>query len=260
MRLLIVALLFLSNQEVYGQNTSATFVNFGKPIASFGRERMYASKIHEITLSEDSTFEFWSRPSPSSCITWHQYKGKWSKKKDTIFFRNDYEIVERGIRATYRRDSRPSFLLSFRTDNNSELFSRSIKIQFIYDFNAHLNDTEKVFDLKSDNTIEIPFEGIPNFGQLASLKIEYRLRSNEKRIGYLTEGKTANVKIANLPNNIYVEFVENLRKETVYRTIKGTINRRYLSIVSIQKTTPTLPDYYQDLEFENRYFKSRSRQ
>jgi hypothetical protein len=252
MRSSIITILLLFALQSSGQKFPLTFTNYGKPMAAFAKDTFYSSKIHEITLSSDFTFEFWSRQS-ISCFTWHHYEGTWKKEKDTLLFSDNYEIVENDTRSTYCKDSRPSFFIAFKTDKNSELRNKAIKIQFVYDYDAHLEDSEKVFTLKTDNTLDIPFKSIPNLSKLAAIRIEYQLNYKEKRYSYLTENNMINIKIADIPNLINVEFVENPKKEIVHRTIKGVIKKDTLVIVSTSKTATTLPDYHGQIEFEDSY-------
>jgi hypothetical protein len=215
-------------------------------------DTFFAARVNEITLNPDSSFEFWSRPY-ISCLTWHQYKGKWRKEKDTLFFLDQYEIMENDTRAIYKRDSKQEFLINFRTDKNSELKNRNIKVQYVYDYDAHIEDIEKAFTFKSDNTLGINFTDIPHLKQLAAIRIEYQLNPKEIRYTYLTENKTVNLRKENIPNIIAVEFVEMPKKEAVYRTIKSIIQNDSLVIISVSKTKTTLLDYFGHIEFENRY-------
>jgi hypothetical protein len=188
-----------------------------------------------VTLNPDKTFEFWSRPH-TSCFTWHEYKGTWRKEKDTLIFSDQYEVKEEDTKASYKNDSRQSFLISFKTDKNSVLRNRKIKVQYVYDYDANLDEPEVIFDIKSDNAIEIPFKNIANFKKLSAIRIEYELNSKETRYNYLTQNNLLNNKKRDVPNIINVEFVERPKKEIVYRTIRGAIKKDTLVIVSITKT------------------------
>ena len=123
----------------------------------------------------------------------------------------------------------------------------------MYDYDAHLKDTEKTFHLNSKNTIEIPFKDISSQDKLSAIRIEYLLNYKENRFGYLTENKITNVKDCDLPNSIEVEFIENPRRETVYRTIKAVTKNNTLIIVSQTRKETTVPDYYPKIVFENSY-------
>lgn len=109
------------------------------------------------------------------------------------------------------------------------------------------------FIYNSDNSIKISFSDIPNFNQLASIKVIYLLNNFERRNAFLTESDTVNVLNKSLPNIIEVEFVEIPKHEVVHRTIKGIIKNGTLTIVSITKTKTTLPDYFHEIEFEDGY-------
>ncbi len=205
-----------------------------------------------VLLNPDKTFEFWSRPH-ISCFTWHDYKGIWKKEKDTLFFSDQYEIKEEDTKARYKNEARQSFLISFKTDKNSVLKNKKINVQYVYDYDAHLDEPEVVFDIKPDNTIEIPFKDIPNYKKLSAIRIEYRLNFSETRYNYLTQNNPLNTKKSDVPSIINVEFVEHPKKEMVYRTVKGIIKNDTLIIVSTTTTKTILPDYNRNLEFENNF-------
>jgi hypothetical protein len=199
----ILLILASAGQSSYGQtkaiiftNDSNAYYNKTRPIDTLkGLKgfRFFEPKINEITLNPDATFEFWSRPNVS-CFTWHSYKGTWKRDKDTIFFYDNYQVDELDTRATFKKDSKKEFVITFKTDKNLELKNRNIKIQYWYDYEAHLENPETNFTLTSDNSVIIPFADIPNFDKLASIRIEYLLNFTEKRFNFLTENKTANVK------------------------------------------------------------------
>ena len=130
-------------------------------------------------------------------------------------------------------------------------------MQFIYEFKENLEDIDSVFELSEHNTLQIPFKSIPYFNQLASIKIEYQLNAKDKRSGYLTTNNTVNLRHGDIPNIINVQFVEVPKKETVYRTFKGVFKGNTIVIVSGDKTRCTLPDYWQDLEFESSYILTK---
>ncbi|MFD1258719.1 hypothetical protein ACFQ3S_18070 [Mucilaginibacter terrae] len=209
-------------------------------------------KVNEITLNTDSTFDFWSRPNVS-CFTWRKYKGTWKKSRDTVLFYDNFEVVENDVRVIYKKNNEPIYHIRFFTDKNSELNNRVIKVQYIYDFNFHLEDIEKLFYLNVNNEIEIPFQDILNRDKLAAVRIEYLLDNKQKRFSYLTQNGTVNIKESDLPNVIGVEFVENPKKEIVYRTIKGLVKNGAMVIVSTIKSKISLPDYHSEIMFEKSY-------
>ena len=251
MRLVIFSSLFLCSLTALGQKNTLTFTNYGQPIP-FGRDTFYSNKIHEITLNPDLTYDFWSRPY-ISCHTWRHHKGTWKKAKDTLIFLDNYEVIERDTRTTYNNDCSSFFSINFKTDKNDVLKNREIKVQFFYDFHSHLEDSVRELTFNLNNTLQIPYSDIPNFSQLASIRIEYLLNGTEKRYDFLTENNTVNVKKGDIPNIIVVEFVEAPKKEVVYRTIKGIIQKGTLVIISATKTKINLPDYYPEIEFEDKY-------
>jgi len=258
-----LTLIFVSTgQKTYGQNKAITFSNnlnayynqtrpkdTLKGLAGF---RFFEPKINEITLNPDATFEFWSRPNVS-CFTWHSYKGTWKKNNDTLLFYDNYQVEENDTKVTYQNGSRQEFVINFKTDKGSDLKNKSIKIEYEYDYDAHIDSPEKTFSLDKNNSVVISYKDIPNLDKLAAIRIEYLLNYTEKRYSYLTENKTINVKQGDVPNIIDVEFLEKPKKEIVYRTIKAVVKNDTLKIVSSSKTKTILPDYYRDVEFEDSY-------
>lgn len=144
MKFLILSCLTFYSQISVGQKSTLLFKNHGQPIP-FGNAFLYSNKIHEISLKPDSTFEFWSFPYPASCHTWRHYKGTWRKVKDTVVFSDNYTLVEPDTRATYNRDCSNYFFIKFKTDNNSELINKGIKIEYWYDFDSKLERIERVY-------------------------------------------------------------------------------------------------------------------
>ena len=260
----IATLLFIfviAGQTIYGQNKAIIFINNLnaysskiKPKDTLLGLRFFKPKINEITLNPDSTFEFWSRPNVS-CFSWHNYKGTWRKNNDTIYFNDNYEIVEIEYNVTYKKDSINSYIITFTSDKNSDFKDKEIKVQYIYDYDSHLENIEKVFKLKSSNLLEIPFNEIPDLKELTSIRAECQF-NYEKRRAYITdcsEKKYLNKKGKEIPNIINVEYIEKPKKEIVYRTIKGVLNKNKLVIVSITKSKTLLPDHNKDILFEDNY-------
>ncbi|HKB43406.1 MAG TPA: hypothetical protein VKC90_03420 [Chitinophagaceae bacterium] len=246
-----------TGQTIYGQTKAITFSNnlnayYSKTKDTLLGLRFFEPKINEITLNPDATFEFWSRPN-MSCFTWHSYKGTWKKNNDTLLFYDNYQVEENDTKATYKRDTKKEFVITFKTDKGSVLKNKSLKIQYEYDYDAHIDSPEKIFSLGENNSVVIPYKDIPNLDKLAAIRIEYLLNYTEKRYNYLTENKTINVKQRDIPNIIDVEFVERPKKEIVYRTIRAVVKNDTLRIVSSSKTKTILSDYYRDIEFENSY-------
>ncbi len=258
----ISLVIFTTGQTSYGQNKAITYsndfnayYNQTRPkdtIAGLAGFRFFEPKINEITLNPDATFEFWSRPNVS-CFTWHSYKGTWKRDKDTLVFSDNYQVEEIDTKATYKRGSKQEFLITFKTDKGSVLKNKSLKIEYEYDYDAHIDSPAVTFTLDADNSIIIAYKKIPNFDKLAAIRIEYLLNYTEKRYNYLTENKTINRKEGDVPNIIEVEFVENPKKEIVYRTIKAVVKNDKLEIISSSKTKTKLPDYYRDIEFVDSY-------
>lgn len=216
-----ISFLVLFVQCLFAQNKPIVFVNNAKAYYgnNFNAEFLNEPSFCELTINPDSTFSFYSRPDVS-CLTWKEVKGKWRKQKELYIFLSQYEIIENSTRFFFKQDSNNRYLLKFKTDKNSELKNRMMKIEYVYGFADKLDDFEKEFILNKDNSIEILFSDIPNLEKLASIRIEYQLRANEKRYQYITENKTINEKELDIPNVVEIEFIENPKKEIVYRTTK----------------------------------------
>jgi hypothetical protein len=250
--ILYILSLFVVN-NLCGQEKPILYSNFGHSV-SVKSGNFYPSKIHQIFLNPDSTFEFWSRPQ-INCLTWSHYSGTWKQNVDTLFFFDEHQVIEDCMKVTYLKDTSKYFTIKFKTDKNSELVNNKIKVKFIYDFNSHMCNFENEIEYKFDstNTIKIPFNSILNLYLLASIRIDYQLNMKEKRWGYLSEDKTINTREGNIPNIINVEFVEVPKKGIVSRSTKGVIDNNKLAIISSFKTKTTLPDYQPDVEFQNFY-------
>lgn len=259
--MLLLAAHSLCAQErpiVFRNNTNAYYNK--KPVISSNKAskkrvisaHSFSATINEIRLNTDSTFTFLSMPR-ESCFTWQEFKGTWYKQNDTLMFTEKKQLEEMDVRSFYNNNTRQSFLISFKTDKGSPLQNRQIKVQYIYDFGAHLEDIEQVLTLKAGNTLEIPFQSIPHLDQLAALKIEYLLNFTEKREGYLTQNKVVNKKERKVPNLINVEFVEKPLKEVVYRTTKAVWQNDTLTVVSTVSTKSRLVDYGSNASFEDVY-------
>jgi len=243
----------LSTQFLFAQEKQIVFVNNAKAYTNknfddFSNERSFC----DLTIFPDSTFSFYSRPH-LSCFTWHEIKGKWKKEKNIYTFLSEYQVTENDTRLTFGKNSAKKYFLKFRTDQKVPLKNRSIKIQYMYDFDAEIDDIEKMMSFNQDNSIEIPFEEIPNQDKLASIRIEYNLSASEKRNAYITESKMVNIKTNDIPNIVEIEFVEHPKKEMVYRTTIGKLDGNKLEIVSSIKTKPSLPEYLPEIEFEKYY-------
>lgn len=247
-------------QATHGQNKIITFSNdknayYNQTISDETLPkgfRFFEAKINEITLYPDATFEFWSRPNVS-CFTWKSYKGNWEKKNDTLILNDNYQVEETNTKATYKNNSRQEFQITFKNDKGTVLKNKSIKIDYIYDYDAHLENVEKIFSLDVNNSIIISFNDVPNFDKLTALGTAYLLNYNDKRNIYLTENQSINRKEKNIPNLIEVELIENPKKEIVYRTTKAIVENNILKIVATAKTKIFLPDNIREILFEESY-------
>lgn len=244
--ILFTQYLFSQEKPIVYENDAKAYYN--KNFSEYSNERSFC----DLSIFPNSTFSFYSRPY-SSCITWKEIKGKWKKENNVYTFSSQYEVSEKDIRFTFNNDSLKRYLLKFRTDKKSEMKNRIIKLNYEYDFDAEIDDVEKVMNFNQDNSIEIPFTEIPNLDKLASIRIEYLLSSSEKRFGYITENNTVNVKEKDIPNVVEIEFVVHPIKEIVYRTTIGKLVGEKLEIVSSTKTKTSLPEYLGEIGFEKYY-------
>ncbi|RED26691.1 hypothetical protein BD847_0613 [Flavobacterium cutihirudinis] len=249
-----IVFLILFNQYLIAQNKPDVYVNYTKQAVENMSDVEFISQstFCEIDIFSNSTFRFISRPY-ISCLTWREIKGNWEKNNDIYKFLSQYEVIENDLRFKFKSDTTQKYLLKFKTDKNSGLRNRKIKIQFMYNFNDKISDIDREYVLNENNSVEIPFLEIPNLEKLASFRVEYQLNVNEKRFGYITENKITNLKEKDIPNIIEIEFVEIPNKEIVYRTTLGRIKDRKLEIISSDKTKTTLPDYFDEIAFEKYY-------
>lgn len=248
--------LILFTQCLFAQEKPIVYVNNAKAYRNknfnwFSNERSFC----DLSIFADSTFSFYSRPY-ISCSTWQEIRGKWKREKNIYTFLSQYEVTENDTRFTFSKDSTKKYLLKFKTDKKSELKNRSIKIQYIYDYYAKIDNVEKTMNFNPQNSIEIPFSEIPNLDKLASIRIEYYLNGNEKRYTYITENEVLNIKEKDIPNIVEIEFVEEPIKEIVYRTTLGKLEGKKLEIISSTKTKTSLPEYLTEIGFE-KYYKLR---
>jgi hypothetical protein len=235
---------------------SATYVN--RRASYENAENDYFSNDHdyyrisEVTINNDSTFKFWSRPY-MSCSTWNDFTGNWKKVNDTITFYNQYEVQENDVRVKYYNSTEKYFSISIATDKGSVLRNRQLKLDFIYTYEAHIEDAEKTFNLPDDNILVIPFSDVKHLKKLSAIRIEYMLDNGKKRFDYLTKNQVVNEKVVDVPNVITVEFVEDPLKDTVYRQFKAVIISNTIRMLSSYKTVSSLFDDNYDLTFENQY-------
>jgi len=246
-------ILILFTQFLFAQEKPVVYANEAK--AYYNENYSWDSNefsFCDLTISPDSTFSFYCRPN-ISCWTWQEIKGNWKKENNIYTFLSQYEVSENDIRFTFDKNLTEKYLLKFRSDKKSELKNRSVKIEYIYDYDAEIDEVEKTMSFDSNNSIEIPFKEIPNHKKLASIRIEYYLSESEKRYGYITEGKTVNEKEKDIPNIVEIEFVEKPLKEIVYRTTIGKLEGEKLEIISNEKTKTSLPEYLGEISFEKYY-------
>jgi hypothetical protein len=255
----IIILVFIG-QISFGQKTPISFVNNEKVKDTSEFARLgWDDRISEITLETRKKFVFWSRPNALSCFTWREHNGTWKKKNDTIIFSDNYEISESDARFDFsERNNEKNYLIKFKTDQNSVLSDKKIKIDFVYDFDADLKNIELNMELEDDYSLEIPFKTIPNRKKLASIRYEYYLPNGEKRFGFITESSTVNVKEKELPNSVIITFVENPKTETIYRTTKAILENDNIRIISKMKTKSDLPDYVGEIKFKDVYEKQNA--
>ncbi|WP_264550158.1 hypothetical protein [Flavobacterium sp. N2820] len=246
-------ILILFTQFLFAQEKPVVYENDAK--AYYNKNYSWDSNelsFCDLTIAPDSTFSFYCRPY-SSCFTWNEIRGKWKKEKNIYTFLSQYEVSENDTRFTFSKDSVKRYILNFKTDKKSELKNRSIKVEYVYDYDAKKDNIEKIMSFNNTNSIEIPFSEIPKHKKLASIRIEYYLGANEKRYAYITDGKITNEKEKDIPNIVEIEFIENPIKEIVYRTTIGKLENEKLEIVSSTKTKTSLPEYLIEIGFEKYY-------
>ncbi len=144
-------------------------------------------------------------------------------------------------------------MLKFKTDENSKLKNKSIKIQFVYDFDSELNDKKIDTVLDKKSILKIPYQNIPHLDKLASIRFEYIFDNGEKRYGYITENQTINRRTKELPNQITITLIENPKKEIVYRITKALYFDNKLKIISTEKTDSIFDIYFDRLTFKDSY-------
>ena len=251
MKAIAIILLLLPNLLI-SQNGEITFSNDKSAFQDiFASE--FETKVNDIIMKQDSTFEFWSRPM-RSCRTWSSYEGNWSKMNDTIIFKDQYEVYESEIKFSYPNNENQDFYeFQIKTDRNSILQNREITISYQYDFDSDLEDETRTFKIDKKNKVKISFSEIPNHQELASFEVDYYLSEKERRRDYVTLNNTINRKSGDLPKQIIVEIIEAPIVEIVYRTSKAIIEKDTLKIISCKKTKTEIPDYYSELEFEDEY-------
>ena len=253
---LVILTLLVVVETFYGQKTPISFINnkIDKNKSKNLLGGYWDDKISEITLKNETEFVFWKRVLRTSCSTWRSYKGTWKKQNDTIIFSDQYEVMENNERFEFfERTKEDNYLLKFKTDKNSVLSNRKIKITFIYDFSADLDDVEMNMELENDFSLKIPFNEVPHLRELASIEYEYLFSNGEKRKGYITESKIIHKKEKELRNYIVITLIEKPKKETIYRTIKAVLEKNKLKIISKNKTKSDLPDYNGEIKFKEVY-------
>ncbi|MCL9805757.1 hypothetical protein NAT51_12470 [Flavobacterium amniphilum] len=251
-----ILLSILFTQFLIAQNKPVVYENDSNAYYNKDRNKLsYETTFCDLTLSPDSTFSFYHRPH-ISCFTWKEVKGKWKKKDNIYTFSSQYDVFENDTRKIFRKDSSEKYQLKFSTDKKSELKNRTIKVGYIYDFDSNLKNMETTMEFNQYDNIEIPFKEIPNHDKLASIRIDYQLSASEKRNTYITENRIVNKKEREIPNIVTIEFVEEPKKETVYRTTIGRLADETLEIISFEKTKTSLPEYLEEIGFE-RYYELR---
>ncbi len=249
--ILLIAFICVS---VNGQKTPASFVNYDR-LPTDNPLFDYDERISSIQFISDNEFEFWSRPM-ISCVTWHEYKGNWINKNDTIIFSDRYEVQEADSHFKFSKQSDNLYTLNFKTDKNSNLKNKSIEIQYVYDFGSEIDDIEFETVLDHNAVLNLPFQNIPHLNKLASIRFEIILGNGEKRYGYITDHQVVNKRVKKLPNQITITLIEEPIKEWVYRTTKALYFDGNLKIISTEKTQSKF-DNDENLKFKDLY-KERS--
>ncbi|MBW8524218.1 hypothetical protein [Chryseobacterium chendengshani] len=238
----------LSSQETYVNNATAYYNGKGE----FENLLNNNISVNEIILNPDFTYEMWMRPHVG-CLTWRSFKGTWKKKGDELLFTDKYDVQESDSREIYRNKNIDKYILAFKTDQKIVMKDLKVKINYEYDFDSKIKFDDSIdFVTDKNGNIEISFSKIPNQTKLASLRFETNY-DDRKIYGYLTENETVNKKISELPNIITIIIREKPLKETVIRTVSAIKKNDELQIISVYKTSGSLPDYNKELKLEKSY-------
>lgn len=256
---LYFSLIFLIGTLAQSQVVSNSYVNFVNDNQTVDDSIIeWDDRVSEINFKSETDFTFNIMPNVS-CLTWRELNGKWENRNDTIFFYDQYEIYERDVRFKFSNNSLNNFYhLKFKTDHNSTWSNQEIKIDFVYDFDSQLDNLKSVWQLSDDFSLNIPYDKIPNLERLASIRYEFNLTTIGKRTGYITTSDRVNVRTEHIPNEIQITLIENPRKETVRRLIKGILKDDIIKIVSTEKSDVTLKDNTEELKFKEDYIKLTS--
>jgi len=254
---LFFILFALSNLNLLGQIYPVAYINNDiKDSLEINDVIMkWDDEIRGINLTSDKDFTFSKRPS-ISCFSWKDYNGNWEIKNDTLIFTEKLTIIENDAYYSFSEDSDEDYKIKFKSYKFNKLNDKQIEISFIYDYDSKLKDFKTDRLLDENFFLKIPYNEIPNRSELAAIRYSYVLKTGDLRRGYITENKIVNRKGQILKNKIEVTFVESPRKEEIFRTTKGILNKNSLKIISSKKSKSNLPDYTDNLFFKDIYFKN----
>ncbi|ESU22791.1 hypothetical protein FLJC2902T_32530 [Flavobacterium limnosediminis JC2902] len=212
----------------------------------------YQTLIHQINISENSTFEFRHTPYVS-CLTWKEYKGTWKQKRDTIIFTDFYVLEESDIKFEHSTLKENKFYdFTFVIDSQKKYSNESVEISFVYDLDSKIKNKQNTFITDSNGNIQIPFSEIENLDKLTAFRIQINL-NGEKKWNHFTTNNFVNVKKEELPNKIDVNIISKPSKETIKRETKAILSNENLRIISSRSEKSKLSNYSNRLNFSNNY-------
>ena len=257
MRLLLKFVLLFMPALFFSQNNAAkTYDGNEKSEVIYenlcSKSGRYNRTIDQINLQTDTEFEFRSIPYVS-CITWKEFNGTYKIQNDTIIFKDKFTLANPDMEFKSKTDNNlNSFIFNFGYDNKQKIDGREIKISLIYDFDSKIKDVERLYQINSKYSIELPFSEVPNRDKLASFKIELNPNTSRKIWNYFTTNEFANKKKNELPNIINITFVANPKKEEIIRITKGIIDKNNIIIIS-SNSESNLKNYSDLLLFKQSY-------
>ncbi len=209
--------------------------------------------IHQINLIDDSIFEFRSIPSVS-CLSWKEFRGKYSIQNDTIIFIDKYHLWKPEMEfKTESDDKKLAYLFKFKYNKKENLVGEKVKITFFYDYRSKLKKIRKKFRISSDQTIEIQYDKIENHNKLYGFRIEFD--SNDISISNDFSTYNLNDKAKKIPNIISINIVSISKKQEIIRTTKGIINENDITVFSVNSKT-SLEEFSGFLFFKTKYYRT----
>jgi hypothetical protein len=208
--------------------------------------------IHQINISENGTFEFRSIPHVS-CLTWSEFEGIWTQKKNTITFTDSFELQAPDMEFDYSTSENDFYEFTFNLDEQKTYSNKVIEISYVYDYDSELKDVDSTYSTDTNGKVKIEFNKVKNREKLTAFKISTKIQNGEKRQNYFTLNDFVNEKKYNLPNRIYVNVVSSPFKETIVRTTTARITDEKMSIISSICSKSKLQNFISELNFGKEY-------